>query len=114
MSNLNPAQFPDNGHVLLNDHRESLGLNENFGSIGMHPAHMKNTGKRVEITPDHPVTPGQPTVYAAAVGRYRESPNDSPISLYRYEDTDYVLDGHHRLVAARLEGRSVQGEYYTD
>lgn len=114
MSNLSPDQFPENGHVSLNDHRESLGLNENFGSIGMHPAQMKRTGEQVEITPDMPVTPGQSTVYAAAVGKYRQQPHHSPISLYRHEDTDYVLDGHHRLVAARLEGRSVRGEYYDE
>lgn len=112
MSNLSPDQFPEHGHVSLNDHREALGLQENFGATGLHTRQMKRTGERTEVSPDTPVTPGQSTVYAAGVQEYRGK-TTSPIDLYKDDDgTDYVLDGHHRLVAARLDGRSVQGQYW--
>lgn len=112
--NLSPDQFPAHGYVSINDHHEGLGLGRNYGEIGMGTHNMRKTGERTTLGPKDAVTPGQSTVYAAAVHKYVERPNAAPIALYKDPGTGetHVIDGHHRLIAARLAGRPVHGEYW--
>lgn len=104
-----------NPNVSFSDHPPmTLGLDRYYAPLDAHPQHMQRTGERATIEPHHVLIPNQPGVHRYGVDKYIEDPRHAPIALHRDPEfgNTYVIEGHHRLVAARLQGRSVEAEYW--
>jgi hypothetical protein len=113
--NLSPDQF---GHASFRDHHERLGMAEpQVGAIlGMWKDDQApvETKKRVTVTPDMAVVPNQTHVHINKVAEYVKKPSKKPIGVVKNPETGdlHVLDGHHRLTADRLAGRSTKAVYW--
>lgn len=72
------------------------------------------TRKRVTIKPDTAVVPNQTHVHTDKVAEYVKKPSKEPIGVVKNPDTGalHVLDGHHRITADRLAGRSTKAVYW--
>ena len=112
---LSPDQF---GHASLQDNHARLGLAE--PQVGAILGMWKNdqapveTRRHVTVTPDMAVVPNQPHVDVDKVAQYVKKPSKKPIGVVQNPDTGdlHVLDGHHRLAADRLAGRSTKAVYW--
>jgi hypothetical protein len=116
--NLSPDQF---GHAYFRDHHERLGMAEpQVGAIlemWYRPDRNKppvETKKRLTVTPDMAVVPNQTHVHIDKVAEYLKKPSKKPIGVVKNPDTGdlHVLDGHHRITADRLAGRSTKAVYW--
>jgi hypothetical protein len=43
---------------------------------------------------------------------YRKNDSSSPADVLQYKGDHYLLEGHHRAVAARMEGRPLRARVY--
>lgn len=60
------------------------------------------------------ISPNQTHVHVSKVEEYVQKPSRKPIGVVKNPDTGdlHVLDGHHRLTANRILGRSTPAVYW--
>jgi hypothetical protein len=76
-------------------------------------AHDKRAGAPTRILPpDHPLSGMETHIDPETVARYgRGEPRKGLPLVFRHRGRDHILDGHHRLIADRVDGRPTEVRY---
>jgi GNAT superfamily N-acetyltransferase len=104
-------EYQGNPHISFGEIGEDLGIEPHHVNSPAHDSMKKSPyNERVTIPRSERVNISQPTVTRKGVQKYLDQPDHEPIHVaHDPEFDDYtVLEGHHRLVADRLRGRSTE------
>lgn len=93
----------------------------NIGHLGFRPDEVPHllggtprgySRTRETLGHDAPLTTTQQTLHEPTVQKYRENPDHSPIDVVHHEGEYFLMEGHHRAVASRMEGRPIEATVY--
>lgn len=100
--NLSPDQFHTHGEIRLTS-AATAASNYTDSRVGRaFPA-----SATVEHLDPHSLHPTQPIVYNDGVKDVRKHAANEPIEVIRHQGKDFIRDGHHRVVLAMQQGRTV-------
>lgn len=117
MDALNMEQFtgPGSPLVAFGEKRDRSGIHP--GGSHLYPVQAFDTpGRKATVTPSAELTAGQAVYDPRKVQTFADHKHGSHgvPKLFEHEDGErIVMDGHHRLIADRLQGRSTPVELVT-